>query len=143
MSTLVAIAYPDQATAEEVVGTLSRLQTDRVDLLQLHAVGDLGELDAATGPEGALSAAIRAEEEGLVGAIGITGHGHQAPATHLEAAFTRLLRGLAVLGKQRDIAVGIAGVERPAVARIKLDDFQAILDRWTLHRTPACSVGRC
>ena len=65
--------------------SLSRLRTDRVDLLQLHAVGDLAELDAATGTEGALSAAIRAEEEGLVGAIGITGHGHQAPATHLEA----------------------------------------------------------
>jgi aryl-alcohol dehydrogenase-like predicted oxidoreductase len=65
--------------------SLHRLQTDRVDLLQLHAVGDLDELDAATRTEGALSAAIRAQEEGLVGAVGITGHGHQAPATHLEA----------------------------------------------------------
>jgi aryl-alcohol dehydrogenase-like predicted oxidoreductase len=65
--------------------SLRRLQTDRVDLLQLHAIGDPGELDAATRPEGALSAAIRAQEEGLIGAIGITGHGHQAPATHLEA----------------------------------------------------------
>jgi aryl-alcohol dehydrogenase-like predicted oxidoreductase len=65
--------------------SLDRLQTDRVDLLQLHAVGDLGELDAATRPDGALFAAIRAQEDGLIGAIGITGHGHQAPATHLEA----------------------------------------------------------
>ena len=30
MSTLVAIAYPDQATAEEVAGTLSRLQTEHL-----------------------------------------------------------------------------------------------------------------
>src|SRR3954451_17171810 len=29
MSTLVAIAYPDQATADEVLGTLGRLQTER------------------------------------------------------------------------------------------------------------------
>lgn len=65
--------------------SLQRLQTDHVDLLQLHAIGDLTELDAATRPDGALSAAIRAQEEGLVGAVGITGHGHQAPATHLEA----------------------------------------------------------
>jgi aryl-alcohol dehydrogenase-like predicted oxidoreductase len=65
--------------------SLGRLQTDQVDLLQLHAVGDPGELDAATRPDGSLSAAIRAQEEGLIGAIGITGHGHQAPATHLEA----------------------------------------------------------
>jgi aryl-alcohol dehydrogenase-like predicted oxidoreductase len=69
----------------QINDSLQRLQTDRVDLLQLHAVGDLAELDAATGPEGALSAAIRAQEEGLIGAIGITGHGDQAPATHLEA----------------------------------------------------------
>jgi aryl-alcohol dehydrogenase-like predicted oxidoreductase len=69
----------------EINASLERLQTDRVDLLQLHAVGDLGELDPATGPDGALEAAVRAQEEGLVGAVGITGHGHEAPATHLEA----------------------------------------------------------
>jgi aryl-alcohol dehydrogenase-like predicted oxidoreductase len=69
----------------EINASLERLQTDRVDLLQLHAVGDLRELDAATGPNGALEAAIRARDEGLIGAIGITGHGHEAPATHLEA----------------------------------------------------------
>jgi aryl-alcohol dehydrogenase-like predicted oxidoreductase len=65
--------------------SLERLQTDHVDLLQLHAVGDLADLDRATGPGGALEAAVRAQEEGLVGAVGITGHGHEAPATHLEA----------------------------------------------------------
>jgi aryl-alcohol dehydrogenase-like predicted oxidoreductase len=69
----------------EIHASLQRLQTDRVDLLQLHAIGDLGELNPATAPGGVLEAAVRAQEEGLVGAIGITGHGHQAPATHLEA----------------------------------------------------------
>jgi aryl-alcohol dehydrogenase-like predicted oxidoreductase len=69
----------------EINDSLQRLETDHVDLLQLHAIGDLTELDPATGPDGALEAAIRAQDEGLVGAIGITGHGHEAPATHLEA----------------------------------------------------------
>jgi aryl-alcohol dehydrogenase-like predicted oxidoreductase len=69
----------------QINASLERLQTDHVDLLQLHAIGDLDELDKATGPDGALSAAVRAQEEGLVGAVGITGHGHEAPATHLEA----------------------------------------------------------
>ncbi|WP_295697523.1 aldo/keto reductase [Lapillicoccus sp.] len=64
--------------------SLERLQTDRLDLIQLHAVGDLEELDKVTGPGGALEAAVRAEEEGLVGAVGITGHGTEAAATHLE-----------------------------------------------------------
>jgi aryl-alcohol dehydrogenase-like predicted oxidoreductase len=65
--------------------SLERLQTDRVDLIQIHAVGDLDDLDRATGAGGALEAVVRARDEGLAGAVGITGHGHQAPATHLEA----------------------------------------------------------
>lgn len=69
----------------EINRSLERLQTDRVDLLQLHAIGDVAELDKATGRGGALEGALRAVDEGLVGAVGITGHGHDAPATHLEA----------------------------------------------------------
>jgi len=69
----------------QINASLERLQTDHVDLLQLHAVGDRDELDKVTGAGGALEAALRAKDEGLVGAVGITGHGHEAPATHLEA----------------------------------------------------------
>jgi aryl-alcohol dehydrogenase-like predicted oxidoreductase len=69
----------------QINASLERLQTDRVDLLQLHAVGTREELDRATRTGGALEAAVRAQEEGLVGAVGITGHGTQAAATHLEA----------------------------------------------------------
>ncbi|HYN74920.1 MAG TPA: aldo/keto reductase [Candidatus Limnocylindria bacterium] len=65
--------------------SLERLGVDRVDLIQLHAVGDVADLDRATGPGGALESAVRARDEGLVGGIGITGHGHEAPATHREA----------------------------------------------------------
>jgi aryl-alcohol dehydrogenase-like predicted oxidoreductase len=69
----------------QINASLERLQTDHLDLLQLHGVGDLADLDRATGSGGALEAAVRAQEEGLVAAVGITGHGPQAPATHLEA----------------------------------------------------------
>src|SRR5918997_4239228 len=65
--------------------SLERLRVDNVDLIQLHAVGDIEDLDRATGSGGALEAAIEAKEEGLIGGIGITGHGNEAPATHLEA----------------------------------------------------------
>jgi aryl-alcohol dehydrogenase-like predicted oxidoreductase len=74
-----------ESATREIHASLQRLRTDRVDLLQLHAIGDLDELDRAMAPDGALAAVVRAREEGLVGAIGITGHGHDAPATHLEA----------------------------------------------------------
>ena len=65
--------------------SLERLRTDHVDLIQVHAVGDREELELVTRPGGSLEAVVRAREEGLAGAVGITGHGHQAPATHTEA----------------------------------------------------------
>ena len=73
------------AAWREINRSLERLQTDHVDLIQLHAIGDVGDLDLATRRGGALEAALRAVDEGLAGAVGITGHGHDAPATHLEA----------------------------------------------------------
>jgi len=65
--------------------SLERLRVSHVDLIQLHAVGDLEDLDRATRSGGAIEGALKAKEEGLVGGIGITGHGIGAPATHLEA----------------------------------------------------------
>jgi aryl-alcohol dehydrogenase-like predicted oxidoreductase len=73
------------AAKRQIEASLERLRVDDVDLLQLHAIGDLEDLDRATGPGGSLEAAIEAKEEGLVGALGITGHGNGAPSTHLEA----------------------------------------------------------
>ena len=73
------------AAKRSIHNSLERLRVDSVDLIQLHAVCDLEDLDRATGSGGALEAAIEARDEGLVGAVGITGHGHEAPATHLEA----------------------------------------------------------
>jgi aryl-alcohol dehydrogenase-like predicted oxidoreductase len=70
---------------EQINTSLERLQTDRVDLIQLHAVGDLDELDKVTARGGCLEAAVRAVDEGLASAVGITGHSHTAPGTHLEA----------------------------------------------------------
>ncbi|MEO5711062.1 MAG: aldo/keto reductase [Nocardioidaceae bacterium] len=70
---------------EQINESLERLQTDHVDLIQLHAVGDVDELDKVTRKGGSLEAALRAVDEGLAGAVGITGHSHTAPSTHLEA----------------------------------------------------------
>ena len=69
----------------EIEHSLERLQVGSVNLLQLHSIGDLEQLDLVTGPAGALEGAIAAQEQRLIGAIGITGHGHQAPAIHREA----------------------------------------------------------
>jgi predicted aldo/keto reductase-like oxidoreductase len=70
---------------EQIYRSLERLQVDTIDLLQLHGVGTLEELDKCTAKGGALEAVVEAKEEGIVKAIGITGHAHLAPQTHLEA----------------------------------------------------------
>jgi predicted aldo/keto reductase-like oxidoreductase len=76
----------DRAAAKaEILRSLEKLQVTQIDLIQLHAVGDLHELDLCTRRGGALEALLEAKEEGLVKHIGITGHGHSAPHTHLEA----------------------------------------------------------
>ena len=73
------------AAYDSIRRSLERLRAERLDLLQLHAVCDLEDLGRTTGTGGALEGALRAREEGLIGAIGITGHGMKAPAVHLEA----------------------------------------------------------
>jgi aryl-alcohol dehydrogenase-like predicted oxidoreductase len=71
--------------AKEIRRSLERLRTDHVDLYQLHAVTDLETLEETLAPDGALQAILEAKEEGLLRYIGITGHGHQAPAIFAEA----------------------------------------------------------
>jgi aryl-alcohol dehydrogenase-like predicted oxidoreductase len=67
---------------EELHRSLDRLQVDHVDLWQLHNLSDPIEWDTALSPGGALEVAIEAREQGLVRAIGVTGHGAQIAATH-------------------------------------------------------------
>jgi aryl-alcohol dehydrogenase-like predicted oxidoreductase len=73
------------AAKAELHRSLERLGTDRLDLYQLHSVGKLPDLDACTAKGGALEALVEAREQGLTRWLGITGHTHDAPRTHLEA----------------------------------------------------------
>jgi predicted aldo/keto reductase-like oxidoreductase len=54
--------------------SLTRLQTNHLDEWRLHNVYDYARLDAFTSKGGALEAAVRAREEGLVRYISISGH---------------------------------------------------------------------
>ena len=54
--------------------SLSRLQTDYVDEWRLHNVWDYSRLDAFTGTDGALEAAVQARDEGIVRNISISSH---------------------------------------------------------------------
>lgn len=67
---------------EELHRSLERMQVDYVDLWQLHNLADPIEWDTALSPGGVLEAAIEAKKQGLIRAIGVTGHGLQIAAAH-------------------------------------------------------------
>ncbi len=67
---------------DEIRRSLERLRVDQVDLIQLHHLGDEGEWETALGAGGALEAAVRARDEGLVRFIGVTGHGVTVARQH-------------------------------------------------------------
>lgn len=74
-----------KAAAQELRGSLKRLQIDHFDLYQFHAVTTFEELDQITAPGGALEAVLEAKKAGLTRYVGITGHGILAPEIYLEA----------------------------------------------------------
>lgn len=74
----------EEAAWASINRSLERLDTDHLDLIQIHAVCSMSDLDEVTADKGSLKAAIRAREEGLVHGIGITGHTHEAPAVARE-----------------------------------------------------------
>ena len=67
---------------EDLHRSLERMRIDYVDLWQLHNLADPIEWDTALSPGGAIDAAIEAKKQGLIRAIGVTGHGLQIAATH-------------------------------------------------------------
>ena len=70
---------------ENIDECMERLGVDGFDLFQHHSIGTMEELDKITAPGGALEALVELREQGGTRWLGITGHGPDAPAVHLEA----------------------------------------------------------
>ena len=70
---------------ESIHRSLDRMQTDHVDLLQLHNLVEPDEWEQAFAAGGAIEAAVEAREAGLVRFIGVTGHGTRIPSMHLRS----------------------------------------------------------
>jgi aryl-alcohol dehydrogenase-like predicted oxidoreductase len=67
---------------KELQQNLKELQTDHVDLVQVHAVNAMADLEAALAPDGALTALEQARRQGMTRFIGITGHARPAVLAH-------------------------------------------------------------
>ncbi len=70
-----------KAAAAQIEESLTRLQTDRIDLLQFHEVIRMTDPERIFGPEGGMEAVLAAQKAGKVRFIGFTGH--KNPAMHL------------------------------------------------------------
>jgi predicted aldo/keto reductase-like oxidoreductase len=70
-----------KAAAAQVEESLSRLQTDHIDLLQFHEVIRMTDPERIFGPAGGMEAVLAAQKAGKVRFIGFTGH--KNPAMHL------------------------------------------------------------
>ena len=67
-----------QGAEEELRRSLQRLQTDRFDLYQLHAISSLEDVERAFGPGGAMEAFVAARDAGLVRHLGFSAHSAEA-----------------------------------------------------------------
>lgn len=145
--------------AEKLHRTLELMGRDRFDLYQLHAVCTIEELDQCFAPDGPMDAILDAREQGLVGHIGITGHGWNAPETHAEAlrrfdfatvmtsanlfmvqneAFARAWRELIDLCAERDAGIHLL----KATARIAWADDNHSHGTWYRPFTEQADVDR-
>lgn len=70
------------AARAELERSLTRLGTDRVDLIQLHNLVEEDDWRTAFAPGGVVEAMVAAREEGLAGHIGVTGHGLRIAGMH-------------------------------------------------------------
>jgi len=70
-----------EGAAKELDLSLKRLKTDYVDLWQIHAVGEMEEVDRIFGPGGAIEAFEAAKKAGKCRFMGFTGH--RDPHVHM------------------------------------------------------------
>jgi len=69
-----------QSAMQQVEESLQRLQTDHVDLMQIHEVIRMSDVDRVFAQGGALESLLKAREQGKLRYIGFTGH--KSPEIH-------------------------------------------------------------
>jgi hypothetical protein len=115
--------------------SLKRLQTDHIDLWQLHNITRTEQLDQIFGKDGAIEALTRARDEKTVRFLGITGH--YDPAVLMDGLrrfpFDTILMALnaadrhhtpfqdTVLPLANEMGLGVIGMKIPARGRVFRD----------------------
>jgi len=79
------------AAAAQIDQSLRQLQTDVIDLMQIHEVIRPGDPERCFGPDGAIEALVAAKKAGKIRFIGFTGH--KSPDIHLSMLATAKQHG--------------------------------------------------
>ena len=74
-----------EGASQDLAASLAQLRTDQIDLVQLHNLVGEEAWDTAMGSGGALQELVAARDRGQIRFIGVTGHGLEAPRTHLRS----------------------------------------------------------
>jgi aryl-alcohol dehydrogenase-like predicted oxidoreductase len=148
------------AARDQIRASLERLQTDRIDLLQLHNLVKPDEWEQAMGPDGALRAAVEARDAGRVRFLGVTGHGTKVAAMHAkslerfdfdsvllplnpamlrDARYRDELESLLALCRRRNVAVQ---TNKSVARRRWTDGTQPTHDTWYEPLTDPADVER-
>lgn len=69
-----------QSAMQQIEESLKRLQTDHVDLMQIHEVIRMNDVDRVFAQGGALESLLKAREQGKLRYVGFTGH--KSPEIH-------------------------------------------------------------
>ena len=81
-----------QGAAEHLELSLRRLQTDRIELYQLHNVSNREALDQVLAPGGAYEAVVKARDAGKVRCIGVSSHSIATATAALETGLFQTLQ---------------------------------------------------
>ena len=118
-------------------GSFKRLNTDHLDLWQLHDVGTMDEVDAICAKGGALEALVEAKEQKLVRFLGITGHHRPDALMELLRRFPFDAALLAVNAADRyhysflDELVPLAVEQQLGIIGMKVVSRGRLLSSWT------------
>jgi len=92
-----------EESLEDLKNSLQLLQTDHIDILQLHGIDDEKTLTKAMGSNGALQTCKKAQKEKLTKFIGITGHKPQILVKAIKTGeFDTVLVPLNVITRQAE-----------------------------------------
>lgn len=80
-----------QSATQQIEQCLQALETDVIDLVQIHEVIRMSDPDRVFGPDGAMEALIAARKQGKIRFIGFTGH--KSPDIHLKMLETGFAHG--------------------------------------------------